>query len=189
MKKLTLLGDGILFYKRQARRTKAILWVCVLVIGIIIVPSAIRQHQIGAAHPARIYFSEPQKGLSPGQIFPVDIRLQTTGTPVNAVSAGITFNTRIMEVVNMTTENSFCTFYLDNTFDNIKGEVRVSCGLPSPGFLGDSIVARVNMRAKTVGNAEIGFDKQYTQVLANDGKGTNVTQELPSLELTFNQNP
>lgn len=180
------LSRVILGYKRQPRQTKALFWVIVGAIALLSVPSIIRQNQVSQLHQARLYFSQPPSGLTPGLIFPVEVRVQTTGTAINAVSSFVEFNPAELEVINMTTENSFCTFYLDNSFDNIKGTVTVSCGVPNPGFVGDSTVVHINMRAKVAGSATVKLGPG-SQVLANDGRGSNVTQDITNLTLDIKQ--
>lgn len=187
MSRATFLERLILSYQRQPARTKAVVWVAILGLLVLLVPQAIRQRQISQLSEARVYFATPQSSVIPGEPFPVEIRVQTDGTPINAVSAVVRYAPNTLEVVHMTTEKSFCTFYLDNRFDNIKGEVVVSCGVANPGFQGDSVVVRLTMRAKAVGTTTITLDQKESQVLANDGKGTNITDELPSLPLTIKQ--
>jgi hypothetical protein len=180
----TFIEKLILNYQKQSLRTKSLFWVIVGACVILLIPSALQQRRISQLHQARVYFATPGIGIVPGQMFPVEIRVQTNGTPINAVSTHVNYNPAFLEVVNMTTEKSFCTFYLDNAFDNIKGEVKVSCGLPSPGFQGDSIVLRMNMRAKASGSTNVTMDESRSMVLANDGKGSNIASDLPSLTLT-----
>lgn len=179
------LSRIILGYRRQPTKIKALFWLIILTLAIFLVPSFLRQKQV-INHPARLYFSEPQAGLTPGLIFPVEVRIQTTGSSINAVSAYLNYSPANLEVVNMTTENSFCTFYLDNSFDNIRGKVAVSCGVPNPGFVGDSLVVRINMRAKTVGSTEVTIDPT-SQILANDGKGTDILKDPTNLTLNIQQ--
>jgi hypothetical protein len=170
-------------YRRQSMRTKALFWVIIGMCIILLIPPTLKQRRISQLSPARLYFAANSTTIIPGQMFPVEVRVQTSGTPVNAVGAHILFNPAFLEIVNMTTEKSFCTFYLENTFDNMKGEVNVSCGLPSPGFQGDSIVVRVNMRAKASGTTTLKLNEKRSQVLANDGLGTDLAKELPILPL------
>lgn len=181
--KRTPLERAILAYRRQSNRTKAFFWVIVGAVIILITPAAIRQHQISVLRDARMYFSGPTGKVIPGQTFDIEVRLQTKGTPTNAVSAALRFNPAYLEVQAMTTEKSFCTFYLDNAFDNIKGEVNISCGVPNPGFLGDSVVAHLSLRAKLAGETKITLDPNESRVLANDGRGSDITQDLPSLSI------
>lgn len=187
MARHTFLERVIHGYRNQPMRSKAAIWISLLVILLLTLPAAIRQHQISRLAEGRMYFATPQTGITPGQVFPVEVRVQTSGTPINAVSAVVQYNPAFLQVVNMTTENSFCVYYLDNTFDNIKGEVKVSCGVSSPGFQGDSIVVHLNMRAKAAGDTTVRLNKAESRVLANDGKGTDITDELPQLDLTVKQ--
>lgn len=169
-------------YRRQPVRTKAIFWIICATVLLLVVPNALRQERVNNLHQARLYFSQPQDSVIPGQLFSVEVRVQTTGSATNAVTADVLYDPNALEVVNMTTENSFCTFYLDNTFDNIKGKVMVSCGLPNPGFVGDSVIVHMNMRAKVAGSTTIKLGPD-SAVLANDGRGTNIAQDLADLSI------
>jgi hypothetical protein len=177
----------ILGYRRQSQRSRALFWLVILLLLILIVPNALQYRPGVGANRARLYFPAVPQKLAVGEAFSVELRLQTTGTAINAVGTIIRFNPLYLQVVNTTTEKSFCSFYLDNTFDNIKGEIKISCGTSQPGFQGDSVVIHVNMRPKLAGDTQITTQAENTNVLANDGKGTNILQKSPNLDLTIGQ--
>ncbi len=183
----TLIERLVIGYKRQPARNKATVWGVILVIVLLLAPGILRQNQASNLRPGRIYFSEPKNTITPGLIFPIEIRVQTSGTAINAVSTLVKYDPLSLEVVSMTTADSFCVYYLNNSFDNIKGEISISCGLPNPGFQGDSIVVHLDMRAKVAGSTTIKFDQSQTEVLANDGHGNNIVHDLPTLPLTIKQ--
>ncbi len=183
---LKTIKSGIHHYRKLSVRNRALLWVVVLVIGVIILPPVIDK-EIHRNQSVKMYFTVPNTTVSVGETFPLELRVQTGGQAINAVGSIIHFNPLYLEVVSMTTDKSFCSFYLDNTFDTIKGEVKVTCGTPSPGFTGDSLVVHLNMRAKILGTTTVSVDPANTNALANDGKGTNILGTHPDLELTINQ--
>jgi hypothetical protein len=177
----------LLGYRRLSLRAKSLFWVAFLVVGLIIVPQAISR-ELTTLHQAKFYFIPPAIPPNVGDSFPVELHVQTSGTSINSVGTIMKFNPLYLEVVSMTTDKSFCTFYLDNTFDNITGEVRITCGTPNPGFTGDSLVVHLTMRARIAGSTDIHLSKDDTQILANNGKGTNILNaSLPNLPMTFLQ--
>lgn len=186
MKRRTFIHHVVIGHKNLSLRIKALVWITLGAIVFFGVPATIRYEQNGELQKARLYFSVPGGTIATGQTFAVEARLQTNGTAVNAVTAHITYSPLFLTVTNITTENSFCTFYLENSFDTIKGEVNVSCGVPNPGFLGDSVVVHMTVQAKVAGSTEFSFGPN-TEVLANDGHGSNVTQSLHSLPITITQ--
>jgi hypothetical protein len=99
----------------------------------------------------------------------------------------LVYNPLYLEVIAMTTEKSFCTFYLDNSFNNQKGMVKVSCGMPNPGFLGDALAVRLTVRGRTPGTPAIMADPASVKLLANDGKGSNIVTSTPQILLNIKQ--
>jgi hypothetical protein len=135
---------------------------------------------------ASFYFSDLPSQFGVGEIFTVELWAKSGSQPINAVGSTLKFNAKLVEVVSMTTEQSFCTLYTDNTFDNIRGEIMVSCGTPNPGFVGTSPILRANVRAKASGMVTIEMDPKESRILANDGKGTNLVHSYPTLETRIN---
>jgi hypothetical protein len=125
--------------------------------------------------------------VTPGQSFTVQVALNTKGTNVNAAGIAVKFDPRSLEIVQMSTVDSFCSFYAENSFDTIKGEVHLSCGTPNPGFTGTSNLVTLTMRSKIVGKSEISIEPD-AQILANDGKGTNLLKSgIASKTITVKQ--
>ena len=175
------------WYQRRRKRERLFLWVIALVLLFLAVPGIRRLSSVPfyGQPKATLYFDNPPASVPVGSTFTADLRLHSD-TAINAVGTVIQFNPRYVEVTRMTTEQSFCSFYAENAFDNIKGEVHVSCGTPNPGFTGDSIVAEVEMRVKTLGTVTITTSAD-SQILANNGKGTNLLQDHPTLTLISKQ--
>lgn len=154
---------------------------------ILIVPATIREVQRTHLKPAELYFVEPFTQYVAGQSFPVELRVRTNGTAINAIGFTLVFNPAYLEVENMTTDKSFCTLYTENSFSNDKGTVRLSCGTPRPGFQGDSLAVRLTMRARIAGSSAVLLDPSKTMILANDGKGSNIVESVPKLMLSVQQ--
>jgi hypothetical protein len=167
-----------LFKKQPA----VFVFVLLLLAATIIFPTVLLIDPTNTNH-AEFYFVDIPHIMNVGQIIPVELHLRTGSEAINAVGSEIDFNPKVLEVVTITTEQSFCTLYTENTFDNIKGTVKVSCGNPNPGFTGDSTIVKVTFRARSSNTTKLTLNSNTSQILANDGKGTNLVHSFPSLEI------
>lgn len=168
-------------------KLKKNLWVIVLGIALLLVliPQILsRSDRLFGTKQAGIYFVQPQSQLYVTNPFPLEVHIKSPRVAINAVELRLKYNPSVLEVIDMSSDQSFCSFYVDNTFDNIKGEVRITCGKPNPGFTGESILVRLKMRGKTVSPTTISVEGG-TRVLANDGKGTDILHSSPSVSLTI----
>lgn len=136
---------------------------------------------------ADLYFVTPATTLTTGQSATVELRVRTNGTAVNAMGFKLLYNPLYLEATGMTTESSFCTHYIENSFNNQIGVLKLSCGIPRPGFQGDSLAVKVTFRTKLPGNPDIIIDKDSLMLLANDGKGSKIVREAPTLTLNVQQ--
>jgi hypothetical protein len=109
----------------------------------------------------------------------IAIQVTTGGEAINAVQAEINYDPDKIKVVNIITANSFCSpdLFVEKNIDNIKGVVNIVCGIPSPGFTGPGgTIAELLVQPLQEGNFSFNFGTS-TQVLANDGLGTNVLRQ------------
>jgi len=102
--------------------------------------------------------------------------------PVNAVSLSASFDTNKLTVLNVDTSKSFCQFYPENKFNNSKGQIIISCGAPSPGFTGKNTIAEITFIAKSQGETSVTVSEE-SQILLNDGKGTDIFSKPVSFPL------
>ena len=113
-----------------------------------------------------------------GEVFPMKIEVSGAKQPVNAVQADIGFDPGKLEVVNITTDESFAKLFVQKEFNNTLGYARLTGGLPNPGFSGEiGTFGTVYFRGKVAGLAEVTF-LPTSMVLANDGRGTNVLKDF-----------
>lgn len=154
---------------------------------ILLLPFIIARDQRIVSGSADLYFSNPPENIPVGQTATLELRLHTVTNATNAIGLVMNYDPKILDLVKLTTDQSFCSFYTENSFDTIKGEVRLSCGTPSPGFTGDSVLLDLSFRGKEVGSTTLHFDNKQTMVLANDGKGTNILSTPPHLTLNVIQ--
>ncbi len=106
----------------------------------------------------------------------IKVLVETGGEAVNAAQAVLHYDPNIVNVESIITANSFCSpdLFIDKYIDPLHGEVRIACGLPTPGFSGrQGILAEILVRPLREGAFVLRFGDE-TQVLANDGLGTDV---------------
>lgn len=114
-----------------------------------------------------------------GEIFPIDLNINSNGVSINAVQTDIAFNPDKIEIVKLSLEESFAQIFIQKEINNEDGYLRVTGGLPSPGFKGDNgHFATVYFKSKEAGLFDIQF-LPSSLVLENDGNGTNVLKTYP----------
>lgn len=115
-----------------------------------------------------------------GEIFPIDLNINSNGVYINAVQADIAFDPKKIEVVKLSLEESFAQIFIQKEISNENGYLRLTGGLPSPGYQGDNgHFATVYFQSKEAGIFEIKF-LPSSLVLENDGNGTNVLKSYPT---------
>ena len=120
-------------------------------------------------------FVSPSSGVyKVGDIFSVLMNVNSGGQAINAASVQMSFDNTKLEVTEVGYSRSIFTIWTEEpVFSNAAGSVRLSGGLPTPGFTGASgAILRVNFKAKATGQASVVLTSG--SVLANDGSGTNI---------------
>lgn len=104
----------------------------------------------------------------------VNIIVDSGGEAVNAFAVHIKYDPKILAVIGINAGDSLCSHVITDNIDAVNGYVHFECVLNSPGFSGKSgIVASMRVKGIRQGPALLSFEDD-TQVLANDGLGTNV---------------
>jgi hypothetical protein len=111
--------------------------------------------------------------ISVNSPFKVNFIANSDNKQVNAVALSVTFDPNKLSIINMDTTQSFCQFYPENKFSNDSGTISIQCGAPSPGFRGETTIASVTFLAKNMGETVVTINEK-SQILLNDGKGTNI---------------
>jgi hypothetical protein len=105
--------------------------------------------------------------------FEVSFIASTGNQPVNAVNLSVDFDPQKINISKIDTSKSFCQFYPVSKFSNSKGTINIECGAPNPGFTGENTIAIVTFYAKNAGETLLKINNK-SQILLNDGKGTNI---------------
>lgn len=132
--------------------------------------------------PKTVSFVIPTKGqYRLGEMFPMKIEIAGIKTPINAVQADLGFEPSKIEVVDISTKDSFANIFVQKEINNDGGYSRLTGGLPNPGFFSDKgTLGTVFFKGKSPGVVKIEF-LPSSMVLANDGRGTNVLKDLASV--------
>lgn len=132
--------------------------------------------------PKTVSFVVPPKGqYRLGEIFPMKIEIAGIKVPINAVQADLGFDPGKLEVVDISTDDSFANIFIQKEINNEGGYARLTGGLPNPGFFADKgVFGTAFFKGKNPGVAKIEF-LPSSMVLANDSKGTNVLKDLSAV--------
>src|SRR5689334_3080781 len=125
-----------------------------------------------------------------GATVDVSFIVDTGGEAINAVQADILFPADKLQVVNPVASTSFISIWVTPpTYSNTDGTVHFQGGLPSPGIkTSGGVVSTVTFRIKSPGAAIIQF-APTSQVLRNDGQGTNILTSSGSAHFTLKNPP
>ena len=145
----------------------------------VIVEYKVLQSVMHPVSPKTVSFVIPSESqYRVGEIFPLKIQLTGIEVPINAIQADVGFDKNRLEVVDISTKDSFATVFLQKEMNNELVYARLSGGLPNPGFNAPTgLFGTVYFKAKQAGLAQISF-LDTSLVLANDGDGTNVIKEF-----------
>lgn len=120
----------------------------------------------------------------------VSFLVDTGGESINAVQADILFPADKLQVVNPVASTSFISIWVTApTYSNTDGTIHFQGGLPTPGIkTSGGVISTVTFRIKSPGNATIRFAPS-SQVLRNDGQGTNILTSSGSAAFTLENPP
>src|SRR3989338_8852607 len=127
---------------------------------------------------ASLFISPPGGDYRVGSTFSVLVNVNSGGAAINAATAQINFDHTKLSVVSLGYSQSVFTLWPHQpTWDNSAGAINFTGGLPSPGFTGsDGALLRITFKANALGMSSMVFVSG--SVLANDGIGTNIADNL-----------
>ena len=133
-----------------------------------------------AAATASFSLSPASGDFKIGEIFPIDIQLNTGGAQIVAVSAYLRYDKTKLEAVSIDPSGSVFSYEAENTIDASNGRILTTRGQPTPGVNGSALqVARVNFRGlSSVNSSAITLD--FTGVDANGDSGAILDDGLGS---------
>lgn len=128
------------------------------------------------AWAADLYLSPDSGEYSSGSTFTVKVMVDSKGAGVNAVETKLTFDKSKLSVSSVSKSGSaFSLWTTEPTFSNAGGVIEFGGGSPAP-FSGKKTLATITFKPTAEGSADVDFSEG--SVLAADGKGTDVLEEL-----------
>jgi hypothetical protein len=100
-----------------------------------------------SAQSAVLYFSPSDGTFAQGESFWVDIMVNTKGEKVNAVAAYLSYAQDKLEALGVNTAGSIMTIWAEKSVAD--GKIRISGGLPTPGFSGIQKIASIGFKIKS----------------------------------------
>lgn len=104
---------------------------------------------------------------------------------LNAVSGTIFFPADLLQVVSVSKTNSILSLWVQEpAFSNANGTITFAGVVPNPGYIGTrGTVLSIQFRSRKEGVANVTFTSA-SEVLANDGNGTNILTATQSATIT-----
>jgi len=127
-----------------------------------------------AANAATLYFSPSSGNFTVGNVFTVNVLVNTENADINNAEATVNFPSGLLEIISISKSGSIFSLWVEEpAFSNSAGTLSLNGGLPTPGFKGASgkVIGAV-FRVKKAGSASLVFSS--AAVRANDGYGTDV---------------
>ncbi len=139
-----------------------------------------------AANAATLNFSPSSGNFSVGNIFTVNVLVNTESVAINNAEAVVNFPSGLLEIVSLSKSGSIFSLWVEEpTFSNSVGTLSFNGGAPTPGFNGASgKVFSVVFRVKKAGSASLIFSS--AAVRANDGYGTDVLRATNGASFNIN---
>lgn len=134
---------------------------------------------------AFLYISPLSRNPKVASNFTMTIKTDSLAEPINAISGELAYNPDKLEIITTSKVGSIFNLWLEEpVFSNQDGTIKFQGGVPNPGFIGNGgTVLNIIFKAKTPGVASVTWQK--AEVLAHDGKGTNILTSLENSNFTI----
>ncbi len=136
-------------------------------------------------YTATINFKTTNNTATSSDTFTLNIDVDPGGQLINASYLFIGFASSSVTALDINTDNSFCSFFIEKSINQIEGGINIFCGQPYPGVATTSNIAQITFQKNINGLTSFEI-KQNSQILANDGFGTNILKELNDIEILIN---
>jgi hypothetical protein len=123
-----------------------------------------------------------------GDVITATVNVTSNTQAINAVSGSLSFSRDSLAVNSLSTDGSIIKFWVDEpSFSNQTGKINFEGVILNPGYSGVSgKVLTISFRVLKSAKASVLFSQGA--VLANDGEGTNVLQNLNGAKYTVSTN-
>ena len=143
-----------------------------------------------AARAATLSISPSNNSITNGSTFTERVVVSSSDQPLNAISGTLSFPPNLLHVVSVSQANSILSLWVAQpTFSNTDGTISFSGIVPNPGYQGSGgQVFSIQFLAEQTGTATLSLSSD-SQVLANDGNGTDILTGSPSGTVTIETAP
>lgn len=137
------------------------------------------------ASAATLGFSPLAATVGAGASFTETMIVTSADQTMNAISGNISFPPDLLQVASITKANSVLSLWAQEpVYSNTEGTISFSGIVPNPGFIGSrGQVLTIQFRARKAGTGAI-LISPSSEVLANDGNGTNILAGIQSAAVT-----
>jgi len=138
-----------------------------------------------SVYSATLFVSPSSSSVVAGNIFTVNIVVNTEGQNINTSDAVIQFPTDLLQVVSVSKGSSIFSLWVeDPNFSNTTGQISFNGGIANPGYLGNyGQLISITFKTKKSGTASLLFSD--SSVRANDGLGTDVLTSKTGASFTI----
>lgn len=144
---------------------------------------------VPATEAAALRMSPASGSFTVGSTFDVSVLVDTAGESVNTVQMNLLFPADRLQLISPSTGKSIIGIYTaPPKFDNKAGTVEIVGGVPNGIVTGGGLVTTLTFKVTGVGPASLRFGSQ-SQVLLNDGQGTEVLQDTSGATFQLNLPP
>ena len=152
-----------------------------LLLAVAFMASIASAQQLGAS----LYIAPLQENPRVGSNFTVTLKADSLAESINALKGHLVYNNDKLEIINVSKIGSIVNLWVEEPrFSNVQGTLSFQGGIPNPGFIGNGgVVLHVIFRAKAPGVTRVAWDGG--EILANDGKGTNILTALQNLDFVI----
>ena len=138
-----------------------------------------------AASAATLSLSPVQTTVGVGEVVTETVFVSSADQAMNAISGTVSFPNNLLQVVSVSRASSVLSLWVQEpTFSNADGTISFSGIVPNPGYTGNrGQVFSIQFRGKQTGTGTVVFSSS-SQVLANDGNGTDILSNTSSATVT-----
>lgn len=117
----------------------------------------------------------------------ISVILDSGGEAINAIRLSLSYNPSELKVQSIDMDRSICENFILSEHNSKTGQIEMECIIPNPGFKGNgAVVGDLFFKAEPgIKQTTIHFNDD-SQVLANDGLGTNVLRLAVNSAIRFN---
>lgn len=139
-----------------------------------------------SALAATLSLSPADATVAVGETVTETVFVSSADQAMNAIAGTLSFPTDLVQVISISKSGSVLSLWVqDPTFSNTDGTISFSGVVPNPGYTGArGRVVSIQFRAKKAGTSTITFSSSASQVLANDGNGTDILKSTVPATIT-----